>query len=1483
MSEEIEEIDDNININKSKENENNTKITKRKRRVLINNDSDDEEKKEENEQLQINNKEETEEENVELRKNIRNTKDSNNRFNTLDKNNIEKSPVKDNLALQEKLKKIFMNRDKLKFQYTKQDIPDNLKYHSDDSDSSDISGLRKSKISKKNEELFKNKNENIKENEIKTTIKKSNKNSNKKNNNELNKTENINFENKNSNKNSDKKENVKNLKKCLNNESEKKRKFNSYNVKNNDIDYNDNVNDEKEKIKSNNNEKRRFIKDNNIDSNEDKEEKNEEENNLKSEEKNKKENVKKSKLPELSAQKDENDNEEKGEINNEDDNEEINNDSNNNTINKKKKLLKLLIEKKNNGSTEKKVENDKINYNDDYENKNKNKNDLENEDKEEDKEDTLKMKYDPEKEKKKRRIMKQIKSDSENSTINKNNKNLEIGNENPNEKEKVENKEENYENNNNDKGTYIFNSQRDKLTINIKPKNNWQNQILSTKDDNHQEEVDIEKEDESEQKEESQKNKKANALKNVIEIIKQKKSSETKDKNLQKNEKIVDYNYKNEKINEIEIEKEAEKIRKKEKRIEERKKLKEKKDSLLNEEIINNNLNQNNEKENNNINNNYLYSNKRRISSKEIKHKEIKNEEVKRRKKLEEDLKAEINKKESFGDNKEDEISTVNNTSKSNLINNSQFTQNENEEKNNRKELGYKPMPIRNTSNIGNRYKNMIEESNMPTEIAVNDIPLPNLDRSFDAANAYMKRKIPRSKRSINIYKPKKVNNNNIRYNSLERNLNELVENDSRSFNPNNNPIYNNYNNYCNPNPNIYRNKNSLGNNFIKNNNSFRDLPIDNSTPQSIGERNNVNMETDFGGGLNSSYDAYLQANINTNFNNNINGNIFNTKKPIFFGNDSKKYNTSGYHKKNNIPNRNTSGSKNFYKNENINKSYGYINTGFNNNNIFDNNNIANINNNYNRNIINQNESNYFYGKKNQQFITYNNNNQNPLLSYSNNIPLKTYGNQNMVSNFSNENYENNIFKNPNNNPKRFSSSKIKNTINNINNPTNINNNNFIYNNININNAPYQPYQTPNQNENQSINIEDLLVLEEKFKEIIIGLNKNKAMHNECFEFWNYYFNCSLYSRLEKLFKSQSDSLNVQISINHILISVMICYDFSFEIDILNGEYSILEDILDLNHKNLIVIYEHILSKVSAESKSNIWVLKLNNLINNFNNINDINSYYSIKGRQMSSVDKIVYNTTVIIQNIRVLLKNYKTKRIEYLTSIFKKINEKTYEEINIFFRDNILRVDNISGSVLASVFLKDNEYFQTEPAPYIKTKNRKPYSLILDLDETLVHFKINNEDENEGVLQIRPGVVPFLEQVGKYYELIVFTAATQDYGDLLIDAIEENNLYFEHRFYRQHTVIIGNDFVKDLNRIGRPIDKMIIVDNMPQNFRLQKENGINIKAFWGEDADDNALEELGIILTNIAKEGGDLRIGLERYKDEIVRKVTSNISKSNY
>ena len=64
----------------------------------------------------------------------------------------------------------------------------------------------------------------------------------------------------------------------------------------------------------------------------------------------------------------------------------------------------------------------------------------------------------------------------------------------------------------------------------------------------------------------------------------------------------------------------------------------------------------------------------------------------------------------------------------------------------------------------------------------------------------------------------------------------------------------------------------------------------------------------------------------------------------------------------------------------------------------------------------------------------------------------------------------------------------------------------------------------------------------------------------------------------------------------------------------------------------------------------------------------------------------------------------------------------------------------------------------------------------------------------------------------------------------------------------------------------------------MAQNFRLQKENGITIKSFWGKEVDDRALIDLLPILLNIAKNNMDVRIGISYYKNDILNKVTSNI-----
>lgn len=41
----------------------------------------------------------------------------------------------------------------------------------------------------------------------------------------------------------------------------------------------------------------------------------------------------------------------------------------------------------------------------------------------------------------------------------------------------------------------------------------------------------------------------------------------------------------------------------------------------------------------------------------------------------------------------------------------------------------------------------------------------------------------------------------------------------------------------------------------------------------------------------------------------------------------------------------------------------------------------------------------------------------------------------------------------------------------------------------------------------------------------------------------------------------------------------------------------------------------------------------------------------------------------------------------------------------------------------------------------------------------------------------IRPGCFEFIEEMSKYYELVIFTAAMQDYADSVLDQIDPNKI----------------------------------------------------------------------------------------------------------
>ena len=455
---------------------------------------------------------------------------------------------------------------------------------------------------------------------------------------------------------------------------------------------------------------------------------------------------------------------------------------------------------------------------------------------------------------------------------------------------------------------------------------------------------------------------------------------------------------------------------------------------------------------------------------------------------------------------------------------------------------------------------------------------------------------------------------------------------------------------------------------------------------------------------------------------------------------------------------------------------------------------------------------------------------------------------------------------------------------------------------LNIYNDKNQKYYSKANNisclyerKEEFINIEDLLILEEKFNEVLISVKSKNNTPNECFELLNSYQQSSLYNNFENYFRDISSKTIVHSSIMYLIYNVIICYHFSFDTRFFNTCYQYLESILEINHKSFLLLCEIISLKISTSSKDNIWVDKLRQIIrDNLKHIELNNKEYisflmkhdniNYKNPTSNNLLEIKFYSNKIEKYLQLFLNSINSEnnlKIEFCT-LFESLENISAVKLLHFFRTKIIRVINQNASVAGiesssyKILLNENSI----QVPYLKNKCPKKFSLVLDLDETLISFKLESNEENKGTIRFRPYLDSFLQKVREKYEIIVFTSGTQDYADPLEDAIEQDEKYFDARLYRQHTIACGKDIVKDISRIGRPLDKIIIVENMPQNYRLQRENGILIKSFYGEDIYDTALLSLGDILMRIEHEFDDVRKGIAKYKNEILNKVSTNLSK---
>lgn len=142
-----------------------------------------------------------------------------------------------------------------------------------------------------------------------------------------------------------------------------------------------------------------------------------------------------------------------------------------------------------------------------------------------------------------------------------------------------------------------------------------------------------------------------------------------------------------------------------------------------------------------------------------------------------------------------------------------------------------------------------------------------------------------------------------------------------------------------------------------------------------------------------------------------------------------------------------------------------------------------------------------------------------------------------------------------------------------------------------------------------------------------------------------------------------------------------------------------------------------------------------------------------------------------------------------------------------------------------------------------IEIPNKLRKTLILDLDETLIHsmskggrmstghmvevrlnaasLGMNSASQHPILYWVnkRPYCDEFLRRVCKWFNLVIFTASVQEYADPVIDWLETERKFFSARYYRQHCTYRQGAYIKDLSSVDPDLSNVMILDNSPLSY----------------------------------------------------------------
>ena len=377
-----------------------------------------------------------------------------------------------------------------------------------------------------------------------------------------------------------------------------------------------------------------------------------------------------------------------------------------------------------------------------------------------------------------------------------------------------------------------------------------------------------------------------------------------------------------------------------------------------------------------------------------------------------------------------------------------------------------------------------------------------------------------------------------------------------------------------------------------------------------------------------------------------------------------------------------------------------------------------------------------------------------------------------------------------------------------------------------------------------TFNLNELLIMYKKFAQVYTKLLKEENYFIDAIEYLDF---------LKTITNDYYYDFNYYNSNKFEQIIIFLCY-YS-HIDFNDLKFIHLKNLLYYSNENLHHFIKIILKIVDKEYKINKYYLELKNILK---------KYFSNKKNNIDNFSIIISNN-LIYNSIENFLLLYIKNRDNKLFLILKEFISDNNLKLNKI-KDDLYKIKNETED--KELLLKNTYFHVNLNGPFLPPiSNKFQYTLVLDLDETIVHNKSTEKIDPI----IRPGTEEFLKILSQFYEIILFTASTKEYAETTLNYIKNSNL-INYKLYREYTTKLSDNYLKDIGKIGRDLKRTIIIDNVSENFCLNPENGIFINSWMGDENDRCLFELIPVLKSIVVNKQKDVRKTLRKMRDSMIR-----------